>query len=115
MTFLVSDFEIARTYYGDFLGYVGSTTDISTQTAGEKKLRETNAELAKRSEDIGLLNELNDNLQVCKNIEETKPILKRFGRKLFNDVAVTVSLYNESRNLVEPFVHWCGETETNAL
>ena len=91
---------------GNFVGYVGCTVDISKQEASETKLRATNAVLAKHSKDIELLNELNDNLQVCQNVDETKSILKRFGRKLFPDAAVTVSLYNESRNLVEPFVSW---------
>lgn len=100
---------------GDFLGYVGCTIDIDTQVQGERKLIETNLTLAKHSQDIALLNELNDNLQVCKNIDETKPILKRYGRKLFPSMAVTVSLLNESRNLIEPFIWWGGKLGNSAL
>ena len=93
---------------GEFLGYVGCTVDITAQVESQQQLRESNEALAKHSQNIALLNELNDNLQVCKNTDETKPILMRYGRKLFPDMAVTVSLYNESRNLVESFVSWGG-------
>ena len=96
---------------GVFSGYVGCTVDISGQKAHEHELRVINAALHKRSRDIELLNQLNDNLQVCKNIEETKPILKRFGKQVFPHTAVTLSLYNESRNLVEPFVAWGAPAE----
>lgn len=91
---------------GLFIGYVGCTVDITTQKGHEQLLLDTNDVLKKRSRDIGLLNQLNDNLQVCKNIEETKPILKRYGKQLFPQISLTLSLYNESRNLVEPFVSW---------
>ena len=96
---------------GVFTGYVGCTVDITTQKNNEQALRVTNQALQKRSRDIGLLNQMNDNLQVCKNIEETKPILKRFGKQLFPQISVTLSLYNESRNMVEPFVSWGVATE----
>ena len=96
---------------GIFTGYVGCTVDISTQKSHEQALSITNLALQSRSRDIGLLNQLNDNLQVCRNIEETKPILKRYGKQLFPQISVTMSLYNESRNLVEPFVSWGATPE----
>lgn len=91
---------------GVFTGFVGCTVDITRQKSHEQELRISNQALHKRSQDIGLLNQLNANLQVCKNIEETKPILKRYGKQLFPEISVTLSLSNESRNLVEPFVPW---------
>ena len=100
---------------GRFLGYAGCTIDITKQIDGERQLRDAHAALQVQSQNITLLNELNDNLQVCKNIEETKPILKRYGSKLFPTLGVTVSLYNESRNLIEPFVWWGDVGDHDAL
>ncbi|MEM7540812.1 MAG: diguanylate cyclase [Pseudomonadota bacterium] len=97
---------------GEFLGYTGCTVDISDQKENEKVLSEFNGRLKKHATEISLLNELNDNLQVCKNVDETKPILKRYGTRIFPDVAVDICLFNESRNLVEPFVNW-GTTQGN--
>ena len=89
---------------GVFSGFVGCVVDITTQTRNEEELREKHLALTKRSREIELLNQLNDNLQVCKNIEETKPILKRYGRQIFPTLSISLCLFNESRNLVEPFV-----------
>lgn len=96
---------------GLFIGYAGCTVDITSQKDHAQLLHDANGVLKKRSRDIGLLNQLNDNLQVCKNIEETKPILKRYGKQLFPHISLTLSLYNESRNLVEPFVSWGAEAD----
>ena len=89
---------------GVFTGFVGCVVDITTQTANEEELRVKHLALTKRSREIELLNQLNDNLQVCKNIDETKPILKRYGRQIFPNLSISLCLFNESRNLVEPFV-----------
>lgn len=91
---------------GRFTGFVGCTFDITKQAEDEKALWHTNVALESRSRDMTLLSDLNDNLQVCKTIDETKPILRKFGRQLFPDHSVTLSLFNESRNMVEPFVSW---------
>ena len=89
---------------GVFTGYVGCVVDITTQAENEEELRAQHVALTKCSREIELLNQLNDNLQVCKNIDETKPILKRYGRQIFPTLSISLCLFNESRNLVEPFV-----------
>ena len=94
---------------GAFTGLVGCVFDITKQAEDESALRTTNLMLKKRTREISLLNELNDNLQVCQSIDETKPILKRYGKQLFPDYSVSLSLFNESRNLIEPFVDWGEE------
>ncbi|MEM7468603.1 MAG: diguanylate cyclase [Pseudomonadota bacterium] len=91
---------------GQVVGYVGFTVDISEHKDNKDALIETHQEIERRSVEISLLNELNDNLQVCKNIQETQPILKRYGQRLFPEGTVSISLFNSSRNIVEPFVTW---------
>lgn len=91
---------------GHVLGYVGFTVDISEHKDNKDALIETHQEIERRSTEISLLNELNDNLQVCKNIQETQPILRRYGQRLFPNHAISICLFNSSRNIVEPFVSW---------
>jgi diguanylate cyclase (GGDEF)-like protein/PAS domain S-box-containing protein len=91
---------------GLFTGYVGCVVDITTQTRNKEELHANHLALRKRSREIELLNQLTDNLQVCRNVDETKPILKRYGQQLFPAFSISICLFNESRNLVEPFVSW---------
>lgn len=91
---------------GEFIGYIGTTIDITEQRQDAIALRKSHEDLNRTATEIQLLNELNDNLQVCKNILETRLILKRFGSRLFRDHSVSICLFSESRNSVEPFVSW---------
>ncbi|MEZ6096678.1 MAG: diguanylate cyclase [Pirellulaceae bacterium] len=91
---------------GMFIGYIGTTVDITEQRQDAIALKKSHEELNRTATEIKLLNELNDNLQVCKNINETRLILKRFGRQLFPESSVAICLFSESRNIVEPFVAW---------
>lgn len=90
----------------DFIGYIGSTVDITEQRKDALALQKSHEELNRTAMEVQLLNEMNDNLQVCKNIAETKNILSRYGRRLFPESSATICLYSESRNIVEPFVSW---------
>ena len=106
--------DVAEPQYdksGHFTGYAGSTLDITERKSSELALRQSHHELAHQGRQIRLLNDLNDNLQVCQRIEETYPILERFGQRLFPQSTVTISLFNESRDIVEPFVRW-GDAAT---
>ncbi len=91
---------------GEFIGYIGSTVDITDQRRAAERLEDTNVRLNRSSREVKLLNEFNDHLQVCKTIEETQPILKRYGRQLFPNASVSICLISESRNIVEPFAAW---------
>ncbi len=91
---------------GQFMGFIGSSVDITEQRRDSEKLEATNRQLDRSAREINLLNEFNDHLQVCKTINETHPILKRYGQQLFPDASVSICLMSESRNVVEPFVSW---------
>lgn len=91
---------------GVFAGFVGCTVDITDQKETQMDLKASHSSLAERSREITLLNELNDNLQVCQNVLETRKILDRYGRALFPGQSGTICLYKSSRNVVEPFTGW---------
>ena len=96
---------------GEFIGYIGSTMDITDQHRAAERLEDSNVRLNRSSREVTLLNEFNDHLQVCNSIEETQPILKRYGRQLFPNASISICLVSESRNIVEPFVAW-GDAAT---
>jgi len=91
---------------GDFAGYVGSTMDISPQKAQEKTILQANAATKKQSRDLNLLYELKSDLQVCRVVEETRPVLTKYCEQLFPDTSARILLHNNSRDLVEPFLDW---------
>ncbi len=91
---------------GKFAGYVGSTIDISDRKSQEKALIESTQATKKRSRDLNLLYELKSDLQVCREVGETKPVLSKYCDRLFPGIAARVYLHNNSRDLVEPFVNW---------
>ena len=91
---------------GEFAGYVGSTIDISDRKSQEKALLASTQATKKRSRDLNLLYELKSDLQVCREVDETKPVLSKYCEQLFPDIAARIYLHNNSRDLVEPFVNW---------
>ena len=91
---------------GEFAGYVGSTMDISERKAQERALIESNRETEKRSHDLNLLYELKSDLQVCREVDETRPVLTKYCEQLFPNMAARIFLHNNSRDLVEPFLDW---------
>lgn len=91
---------------GTFTGYVGSTTDISEQKAQEEAIVSSNLAAKKRSRDLNLLYELKSDLQVFREVEETRPVLTKYCEQLFPETSARILLHNNSRDLVEPFLEW---------
>ena len=96
---------------GEFAGYVGSTIDITERKAQEKAVIETNRLSEKRSHDLNLLYDLKSDLQVCREVEETRPVLTKYCEQLFPGMSARILLHNNSRDLVEPFLDWGPEHE----
>ena len=96
---------------GNFAGYVGSTIDISERKAQEKAVVETNRLSEKRSHILNLLYDLKSDLQVCREVDETRPVLTKYCEQLFPGMSARILLHNNSRDLVEPFLEWGPDHE----
>ena len=91
---------------GTFRGYIGATLDITDRKRQEEALLASTAAIENRSLELNLLYELKSDLQVCRSIEETRPVLLHYGDELFSKRAARIYLRNNSRDLVEPFLSW---------
>lgn len=98
---------------GKFSGFIGSSTDITDRKNHENQLRRSQTELSRHSRQMGLINELNSYLQVCRTLEETHLIISKYAEKLFEDCVGALYLFNESRTTLEAMVTW-GEDENHS-
>lgn len=89
---------------GGFDGYIGTTFDITERKAQEAALVESNRAVREQSRELNLLYELKSDLQVCREVDETLPVLAKYLGRMFGERALAIRLYNNSRDLVEPFL-----------
>jgi K+-sensing histidine kinase KdpD len=89
---------------GDFAGYIGTTFDITERKEQEAALVESNRTVREHSRELNLLYELKSDLQVCREVGETLPVLARYLGRMFGERELGILLYNNSRDLVEPFL-----------
>lgn len=110
--------DIGEPYYdhqGDFIGFIGSSQDITERKQAEKGLQRSFDELNRRERESALLTEMNGCLQVCRSMEETHPVIKLFAKQLFSGYAGLIGTINDSRSLVETIVEWGGGTDSETL
>ena len=93
---------------GTFAGFVGNSIDVTDRREALQKLQHVNDVLEKRNRSVALISQMNDDLQVCKTLDETSPLIALYMRRLFPDNPGAVFLINESRSLVELLVEWGG-------
>ncbi len=94
---------------GEFLGYVGASIDITELREAEEGLKKSHAELAQNNRNIALLSKMNDQLQVCVDMDEIYSVLSLYVPKIFAGSAGSICLINDSRSMVEAAVSW-GQT-----
>lgn len=90
----------------NFVGYIGSSQDITERKLAEKALQRSFAELNRHDRENTLLGEMSSCLQVCRTIEETYPVISLYAKQLFTDNPGLISVINNSRSLVETIVEW---------
>lgn len=82
------------------------TAELDERTRIEDGLKKAHQELERHHEEFQLLSEMNDRLQVCQTVDETRPIVAHYARTLFAGCSGALYDYNNSRSLVEPAVSW---------
>lgn len=95
---------------GRFSGFIGSSSDITARKISENELKKSHDELIRHNHEMKLINQLNSYLQVCRNLQETYPVISMYGAKIFEDCSGALYLFNESRTMVESVAEW-GEEE----
>lgn len=96
---------------GGFSGYIGSTFDITERKVHERAVIAATQASEKQSHELKMLHELKSDLQVCRELGETKIVLTKYCEQLFPDTSARILLHNNSRDLIEPFLSW-GEEDT---
>jgi len=91
---------------GIFAGYVGNSIDVTERRNALQTAQSANDALELRNRIASLIAQLNDDLQVCKTLAETPPLIALYMQRLFPDNPGAVFLINESRSLVEMLVEW---------
>jgi diguanylate cyclase (GGDEF)-like protein/PAS domain S-box-containing protein len=107
---------VMRDAKGELIGVVGISRDITERKRMEAELQETNEKLTvwvnqleEKSREIELLSQMGDLLQSCRNAEEAYKVIARSVRLLFPAESGSLSVLNNSRNLVEMMAAW-GES-----
>jgi diguanylate cyclase (GGDEF)-like protein/PAS domain S-box-containing protein len=94
---------------GQYAGFVGSSTDITEQKSSEEELKRSHHELTQYNHEMSLINQLNSYLQVCRDVDETFPIVSYFAEQVFPDCTGALYLFNDNKSMVESKTTW-GKT-----
>jgi diguanylate cyclase (GGDEF)-like protein len=115
--FALEQFEIS--YYGlydiegELIGASQIIRNIKKRLEAEKakkiaseKLEQAFKELKQHSQELSLINEMDNVLQTCVSINETLVIIKNYGAKLFPNTAGILYLMNSSHKFLEAQIEW---------
>lgn len=90
------------------------TTELAERKRTEVQLTQANADLERHRQETELLSEMNDRLQVCRDIGELAPVLEFYGKRLFPEASGLVHIFNESRSRLEALASWgCDGPQSN--
>ncbi|HVN55756.1 MAG TPA: diguanylate cyclase [Anaerolineaceae bacterium] len=95
---------------GQLIAVEGVARDITRRVHDQEELAERVRQLEEHNREIGMLNEMGDVLQACRNREETYPILSAYLQRLFPMVGGVVQVVNPAKHLVETVSAW-GDSE----
>lgn len=81
-------------------------TELEELGRAEKDLKEAHHSLELQNNNFSLLSEMSERLQVCHSIEEIKPVVAYYLRKLFSASSGGLFIYNHSRSMLETAAVW---------
>lgn len=99
---------------GQFGGFIGSSTDVTEQKLSEQGLKKSHQELIQYNQEMGLINELNSYLQVCRGLAETYPVIDHYAEQIFPEWAGSLYLFNDKKTIAEAITSW-GNVRSEAV
>lgn len=82
------------------------TAELGERERTEGRLTRALAELERHHRESEILAEMNDRLQVCRDVAEVAPVIALYGARLFPGAAGSVHVFDEDRSSVEPLGAW---------
>lgn len=90
------------------------TTELAERNRTEVQLTRANADLERHRQETETLSEMNDRLQVCRDMGELAPVLEFYGKRLFPETLGGIHVFDESRSRLEPLANWgCDGPQPN--
>ncbi len=100
---------------GSFIGYIGAVADISEQKRIEETLAQMNDDLEHANTHGRLLRQMNEQIQVCSNIDEVHSVINHYAPRLFADTAGALYLLNRQTQMLEAVTVWGDVKEAPAF
>lgn len=80
--------------------------ELEQRERTQLELSRAHEALERHNEEFALLKEMNERLQVCHSVMETRPVIAFYARRLFAHATGGLYLYSSSRSLLEAHVLW---------
>jgi len=80
--------------------------ELDEHEQAQARLTRAVSELERHRHENELLTDMNDRLQVCRDVSEVGPVIALYGPQLFPGSSGSVHLFNEERSRMMALVHW---------
>jgi diguanylate cyclase (GGDEF)-like protein/PAS domain S-box-containing protein len=111
-----------RSDHGSLEAMIGIIADITERKEMHDALQHANAqlshwvaELERHNEDMTLINQMSDQLQRCRTVEDAYQVITRHGARLFDQQAGALYIRNDTTGIVEVVASWGGEPPLDLL
>ena len=98
---------------GRVTGLIGISHNITERMKSEEVLRQVNTQLTERVRQMALLNELEEQLRACVDMDEVYHVTSQFVSRLFPAELGALYVINTSRNWMETAATWGTEQSSH--